>query len=352
MLPMMKILLLTILLLPLISLRSVEPAGAAPVRLERFEFSELHMGTNARILFYANDAGVAGIAKSAARAAFDRIARLDAVCSDYRNDSDLTMFCEQSGNGPQRIDADLYRILALSQQWSERTGGLFDVTMAPVVQLWRRARRTKALPDPERLARARELVGYQHLHLEPADGSARLDLQGMRLDLGGIAKGFAADEALAVLARAGIPRALVAVGGDIAVGEPPPGSSGWPVGVAPLDRPDSSPTLFLSLRHSSVSTSGDAEQSVFIDGKRYSHIVDPRTGIGVTRHSSVTVVASRGATSDALATTLSILGPDDGLPLLDSLSRADRKLAALFVEADQRVESKRWQSTLRRKDAN
>lgn len=345
------------ILLLVISLRSETPTGAAPSKPERFEFGELHMGTSVRLVFYADETARPGTAKAAAQAAFARIARLDAVCSDYRNDSDLTRFCEQSGTGSQRIDPDLYRVLALSRQWSERTGGLFDVTMAPVVQLWRRARRTKQLPDPERLAQARAMVGYRWLHLEPGGETASLERPGMRIDLGGIAKGFAADEALAALVRAGVPRALVAVGGDIVVGEPPPGTSGWPVGVAPLHRPDSPPTLFLSLRHSSVSTSGDAEQSVTIDGKRYSHIVDPRTGVGVTRHSSVTVVASRGATSDALATTLSILGPDEGLRLLDSLSStdhklADRKLAALFVEADRRVESSRWSENLSRTTAD
>jgi thiamine biosynthesis lipoprotein len=165
----------------------------------------------------------------------------------------------------------------------------------------------------------------------------------MLLDLGGIAKGYAADEALAVLRRHGIAAALVAAGGDIAVMGAPPATSGWTVGIAPLESPDRPPSRYLILRDAAVSTSGDAEQFVEIGGRRYSHIVDPRTGLGLQGHRSVTVVAPKGIDADSLTKVISVLGPDRGMPIIDGIAGA----AALSLEATEQGtverESKRWQ---------
>src|SRR5262249_28184538 len=156
------------------------------------------------------------------------------------------------------------------------------------------ARRTHELPDAKELSRARALVGYQNLRLDAKARTVQLLKPGMQLDLGGIAKGYSADEALAVLRKNGITRALVAAGGDIAVGDAPPDVDGWKIGIAPLEDPDKKPTRYLILQNAAMSTSGDAEQYVEISGKRYSHIVDPRTGIGLVGRQSVTVVARKG----------------------------------------------------------
>ena len=319
------------------------PWAAARWQEERFEFQQIHMGTRVRVILYAPDRIAAG---KAAGEAFARIGRLDHVYSDYRNDSELTRFVEASGSGMQPVDPDLFQILNLAGLWARQTGGLFDVTMAPVVQLWRRARRTGELPDPARLREARQLVDIRQLRLDPPTRRAELARPGMRIDLGGIAKGYAAQEAIRVLTGNRIRSALVAIGGDIAVSLPPPGESGWQVGVASLDGGGQLPSLFLSLREASVPTSGDAEQSVVINGVRYSHIVDPRTGIGLQGRRSATVVASDGATSDVLATTLCILGSDRGLRLVDRLAGSDPKLAAFYEEPALRATSKRWKNHL------
>ena len=318
-------------------------AHASPVP-ERYEFQQMHMGTLVRIVLYSASRERA---TEASADTFRLISRLDRVCSDYREDSDLTQFSLRAGTGSVAIGQDLFEVLTLSRQWSERTGGVFDVTAAPLIQLWKRARRTRELPDPQRLQSARRLIGYRSLRLDRQRQTASLAKTGMRLDLGGIAKGYAADRALELLAGQGIDRALVAIGGDIVVGEPPPETNGWEIGIAPLDDPKQPARLFLSLRHSAVSTSGDAEQSVTIDGVRYSHIVDPRTGLGVIGHSSATVVARRGATSDVLATTISILGAGEGMRLLDKLSGLDDSLAALVVEEHRQTASLHWASKLR-----
>jgi thiamine biosynthesis lipoprotein len=273
------------------------------------------MGTLFRIVLYAPDEAAA---KKAADAGFERIAQLDNIMSDYKETSELMQLCQKAGGEPVKISEDLFFILSKSQDVAKQSEGAFDVTVGPVVRLWRRARRQKELPDKDRLAAALELVGYDKLKLDLKNRTAQLTKRGMLLDLGGIAKGHAADEAQAVLKKHGIKSALVAAGGDVVVSAAPPGTEGWTVGIAPLDHPDKPPTRFLLLKDAAVSTSGDAEQFVEIDGKRYSHIVDPKTGVGLIGHASVTVVAPNGTASDSLATAVSVLGPDKGLKLIDA----------------------------------
>ncbi len=293
--------------------------------LIRYEFSQAHMGTLFRIVLYAPDAATAS---RASKAAFDRVAKLDDTMSDYRPGSELRSLCRAAGGPPVKISEDLYRILAASQDLARRTDGAFDITIGPVVQLWRRARRRHELPDSRRLDRARRLVGYKNLRLVPEKRTAQLLEKRMLLDLGGIAKGYAADQALDVLRQHGIQGALVAASGDIAVSAPPPGRAGWRIGIAPLESPEKPPSRYLSLHDAAVSTSGDVEQYVEIGGKRYSHIVDPRTGVGLTGRHSVTVVAPNATVSDSLATAISVLGPERGLKLAESID----DVAVLFVE--------------------
>lgn len=301
-------------------------AFAGESALSRFEFSQPHMGTRFRLVVYAPDAATASRASDAA---FERIARLDDTMSDYHPSSELMSLCQRAGGLPVPVSEDLFQVLAKAQELAERTDGAFDITVAPVVRLWRRARRQHEMPAPVELARARELVGHAKLRLDPRARTAQLLKKGMLLDLGGIAKGYAADQALVVLKKHGITSALVAAGGDIAVSAPPPGREGWRIGIAPLESPDKPPTRFLLLHDAAVSTSGDAEQYLEIAGKRYSHIVDPRTGVGVVGRSSVTIVAPNATTSDGMATAVSVLGAERGLELVRSTPGA----AALIIQA-------------------
>src|SRR5581483_5266405 len=247
--------------------------AAAP---ERYTFSEPQMGTLFKVVLYAPDAATA---KKAAAAAFARVAALNRIMSDYLPDSELMRLCKQAGGPPVEVSAELFEILQQAEKFSEMTGGAFDVTVSPVVRLWRRARRTRQLPKPEELQKALALVDFHKLRLDPNGRKVQLLLAGMLLDLGSIAKGYAADAALAVLRQHGITQALVAAGGDIAVGEAPPDAPAWKVGIAPLKDPSAPPTHYLLLTNAGVSTAGDAEQYVEIDGKRYSHIIDPKTGV-------------------------------------------------------------------------
>jgi thiamine biosynthesis lipoprotein len=283
-------------------------------RLERFEFTETAMAVPVRIVLYAGDTAAA---TTAAKAVFARIHQLDDILSDYDPASELRRLCRTAGEGrPVAVGSDLWRILVHAQALSERTDGAFDVTVGPVVRLWRRARRRQQVPSPDRLEAARALLGYRLMHLEPNDRTVELATPGMRLDLGGIAKGYAVDEALAVLCSHGIDRALVDAGGDIALGNPPPDQPGWRIGVARLEA-DGPPAKVLLLSGVAVATSGDTWQYVEIGGRRYSHVVDPRTGLGLTDHSSVTVIAPKGITADSFASAVSVLGPQEGIKLIE-----------------------------------
>jgi thiamine biosynthesis lipoprotein len=273
----------------------------------RFSFSEPHMGTQFSVILYASDEMQA---VRVARAAFRRIAELDQIMSDYRPDSELNRLCARAAQGPVVVSEDLYTVLERSLVLSRATQGAFDVTVGPLVQLWRRARRQHQRPAAERLAEARRRVGYQHVRLDPKRRTVELTQPHMRLDLGGIGKGYALDEALEVVQSYGIDMALIVGGGDIRVGDPPPGQNFWRIGVPHPSGPPSQPVDVLGLAREAIATSGDAEQYVVLDGVRYSHIVDPIRGIAVRGPRQASVLAADGTTADALATALCVMEPE------------------------------------------
>jgi thiamine biosynthesis lipoprotein len=305
----------------------------------RFEFRRTHMGSEVKLILYTTDEATA---RRASEAAFARVAALDAALSDYDPESELMRLCARAGGPPVPVSDDLFLVLRKALELAGRSDGAFDPTVNPVVRLWRRARRERKLPDPEALERARALVDWREVRLDPAARTVQLLKPGVKLDLGGIAKGFAADEALAVLRGQGIHRALAGIAGDIVVGDPPPGSEGWTIGIAPLDDPNAPPDRLLLLRNRAVSASGDAERFVEIGGTRYSHIVDPRTGLGVVDRAGVTVVAPNGATADGLATAVYVLGPERGLVLVESTEGAAARIVRRRGDRVEVCESRRW----------
>ena len=272
------------------------------------------MGTTARLVLYTSSGQEA---ERAAAAVFARIAELDATLSDYRPESELSRLTRDAVGRPVHVSGDLFRVLDAAQGLAARSGGAFDITVGPLSQLWRRARRQIELPSPGELAAARAVSRYTLLTLDPKAQTASVACAGMRLDAGGIAKGFAADQALAVLRALGVHQALVALGGDLAVGNAPPEHPGWQVALAGLRDAGTAPGSPIVVHDVGISTSGDAEQWVEIAGQRYSHIVDPNTGVGLTGHQSVTVVAGDAITSDMLATAVNVLGPDGGMALVE-----------------------------------
>ncbi|KAA5538668.1 FAD:protein FMN transferase [Adhaeribacter rhizoryzae] len=296
--------------------------------LTRFEYNQQHMGTLFRIALYASDSTQAG---QAARAAFNRVAELNHILSDYEPNSELNQLCRTAGTGQWvPVSKELWFVLKKSVAVSERTKGAFDVTVGPYVQLWRRARRQGELPTPDALAQARKAVGYQHLKLNNKNKTVQLAVPNMQLDMGAIGKGYAVDEALKILRKHGIKSALIDGGGNIVVSRPPPGTKGWAVSLGITAPTDNTRQLKLLLKHQGVATSGDLYQYLILDGVRYSHILNPFTGLGLTDQSRVTIVARNGLTADWLSTAVSVLGPTDGLALADKTPGA----AASFIRQE------------------
>ena len=278
-------------------------ASAAP--LERLEFVEPHMGTLFQIVIFAPELPAA---KVAARAAFARIEALNHIMSDYDDASELNLLCRQPVGVAVPVNPELFDVLHRSQVLAERTSGAFDVTLGPATRLWRESRRAKKLPSEKNRLAALRASGFSKLRLDEVRQTATLLEPGMSLDLGGIAKGYAADAALAVLRHHGFPCAMVAASGDLALGDAPPNTRGWNVKLAPFGD-DSAKTLTITVANSGVSTSGSAEQFAEIGGTRYSHIIDPATGLGLTSLTAVTVIARHATLSDGLATACCVLPP-------------------------------------------
>jgi len=274
--------------------------------LTRHEFSAVHMAIPFRIVLYSRDPVQA---TNAAQAAWGRIAELNRILSDYDPDSELSRLGATSPHtNAVPISPELSRVLEAATDVSRASNGAFDLSVGPMTQLWRRSRRQRELPDEAKRLAAIAATDWKSIELRQGP-KARLLRPGMRLDAGGIAKGYALDEATRVLRAHGIRSSMVAGAGDIVVTAPPPGEKGWKVEVAPLDVPGAPPSRFVLLQDASLCTSGDLFQHVEINGVRYSHIVDPRTGLGLTDHSLVTVIGPNGITTDALSTAVSVAGP-------------------------------------------
>lgn len=288
-------------------------------QVHRYEYSIERMGTRVRIVLYAGDK-VTG--QKAANDAFERIEALEQMMSDYREESELNRLAREAVNRPQSVSPELFLVLEQAQKFSRLSAGGFDITIGPIVRLWREARRSQRLPAPAEIAQALALVDYRNVELDPPSRTVMLKQAGMRLDLGGIAKGYAADEAIGILQSRGIRAALVALGGDICVMGSPPGVRGWKIDIENPDPSGRKPLCSVTLKDAAISTSGDTRQFLDVGGERYSHIIQPRSGMALGDAAGTTVIAQDGISADALATALSVMSTDDGLKLIESVEGA------------------------------
>ena len=280
------------------------PSPKPQAQLVRHEFTAVHMGVPVRMVLHASSDS---LARQAARAAFARIGELDGIMSDYRPSSEVRVLSQRPREW-QPVSEDLLRVLLRAQEIARLSGGAFDVTVGPMVQLWRQSRRTRTLPDAATLLRARSRVDYHLLEVDSARSAVRLWTDSMQLDLGAIAKGYILQEALEVLRTRGVRAAMIEAGGDMVFGDAPPGHAGWSIEVPGAD--SASVEYARSLVNVAVATSGGSQQFVEIGGVRYAHVVDPRTGLGLVNAGEVTVIARRGDLADAVATALLVLARD------------------------------------------
>lgn len=299
------------------------PVASAQVRLD---VTRGVMGTSFRIVACADDSAQGRVALEAA---FERIAALDRVLSDYDPESEVSRIAGQEVGQPVTVSGDLAAVLAVSASWWVRTGGIFDPALGALTRLWRRAVRRNEVPSSRDIDSALAQSGFRLLDRSRNGRSVTRLAHGVRLDFGGIGKGYAADEALRVLGSKGIGAAIVDAGGDVTAGDPPDGADGW--------RVDGPQGRSWWVKGGSIATSGATWHHVETDSVRYSHIIDPRTGLGVTGHRMVTVHARRGADADALASAMSVLSVPEAI----ALARAEN-VGMILDEPDRHIVVGQW----------
>jgi thiamine biosynthesis lipoprotein len=295
------------------------------------------MGTQFNVIFYTADSVMAQRANAAVSARMDS---LNQIMSDYLDGSEINRLSATSGSGKWvPVSADLFDVLTKAQTIARLSNGRFDPTVGPLSLLWRRAVRRKEFPTRKERRRARRSVGYRLMELDSIRHSVRLRRSGMRLDVGGIGQGFAIDEALKVLHQFGIQSALIDIGGDILVGDAPPDNpAGWRVGIGSGNAGDSDTTTVF-LKNAAITTSGDTYRFLEYNGRRYSHIMDPRTGLGLHHFVRATVMAPNGYHADALTKVFSVAG------LIKSRRLINRWPGAiLLIIENKKGQLRQWQS--------
>ncbi|MEJ6580169.1 MAG: FAD:protein FMN transferase [Akkermansiaceae bacterium] len=277
---------------------AVEPA------LDRQYFSQPHLGTIVQIAFYANDKERSQLL---AGQCFERVETLNKTFSDYLPDSEVSQLCAKPAKVAYTVSDDLFCVMAQAQEISKATEGAFDITLGRATQKWREsARQNKLLPET-----GENQATFQDVILNPKKKTVLLR-QPLKIDLGGIAKGYIADQLMVILKQAGIRQAAVIIGGEMVFTEAPPGKEGWRVGV---ERPSHETLGVLTLSNTALSTSGDSYQFFELDGVRHAHLIDPASGKAKSNRLNVTTLAPSAILADAWATALRVSTPENALKL-------------------------------------
>ncbi len=293
------------------------------LRVQPLKRTEMIMGTVVEITVIPAD-------EEAIKEAFDAIKKVDELMSTYKPESEVSILNRQ---GENQLSPQTTQIIQEAIKFSEMTEGAFDITCRPLINLWKRAKEEAKIPTLQEIEEAKNLVSYKKIALE--GDLVKFGQLGMEIDLGGIAKGWAVDKAIQALRKRKVKAALVNAGGDLyALGRRSLWKK-WGVGIQhPRDQEKILTTIEVSDR--GVATSGDYRRYFTLEGRRFSHIVDPRTGETVEEvPMSVTVVAPDATTADALATGIFVLGPEEGMKLIESLPGVE----GLIVSEGMRMDS-------------
>lgn len=275
-------------------------------QLQRFSFTESKMGSPFTIIFYSDDSTEA---YQLAKQSFILVDSLVFIYSDYMDSSELSKLSAAAGQDtkPVVLSPALFDIIKKAAFAYKKSNGAFDITIGPLSKLWRKCRKNHQFPEADSLLQKKQLIGFNKLILDTLNKTIILTTPGMQLDLGGIAQGYIAQKVVDFLTANHIQQALVNASGDIVMSNAPPGMSGWTVGINVPEETDLLLQNTLLLTNKAITTSGDVYQYLDHEGKRYSHIIDPRTGYGTTFQRNVTAIANDGTTADWLATACSIL---------------------------------------------
>lgn len=288
------------------------------------------MGTTVEAYLYAPDAKQAAALFDVV---FQEIERIEAAFSTYRSSSELSRINAYAAVSPITTDPEVFGLIGQALDYSRRTGGAFDITVGRLMKAWGFFRGRGTYPSDAALAEARRQTGWQHVVLDSTARTVRFLRMGLELDVGAIGKGYALDRAAAMLRAHGVEAALLGTGQSTyyAIGAPP-GKAGWSVHVPmPFDREHVLSTV--QLHDEALSTSGNYEKFFELEGTRYCHIMDPRTGHPVEGMVQVTVITSAAAASDALATSVFVLGVEEGIPFLEQYPGTSALLVAGTEEA-------------------
>ena len=277
------------------------------------------MGTQFKIILYtSNKNSVQNIANQC----FRRIDRLNQILSDYEATSEISQLSASAGNGQKiKVNSELWTILKEANFYAKKSKGAFDISIGPLSKLWRSMFRRSEIFNRVKINDAKGKVGFQKIRLFPFSRSVCLTQKGMRLDAGGIAKGFTVDEVVKILRKNDITRFLVDGGGDIYVGNPPPDQLGWQIHIQVENETDQLIEKILTLKNTAIASSGDTYRYLEWEGKRYSHIIDPRTGYGVIDKKIINVQANSCMKADAIASTLSVLNEKESNQFLKKMKQ-------------------------------
>ncbi|MEN8678593.1 MAG: FAD:protein FMN transferase [Akkermansiaceae bacterium] len=292
------------LLLPLLLLSACgqdkrpaeEEKSHEPPAIVRVESERPLMGTLFKIITHGKDPGEGYLAM---QEALDLAEDFGHRATDYDPNSELNRLTKSEPGVPVPVSKELFDVLLLGKKLAKETGGIFDPTFGPLTHLWRETRRTRKVPSEEEIAAARSRCGIEFLIFDEERRTIAVKREDLQLDLGGIAKGFAADLIFEHLVKKGFSQTLVAAAGDLRMGDPPPGKEGWNIGLRTFRL---TPTESVPLKNCAVSTSGDLFQRVTTGGKTYSHLIDLRTGLGLTTRRAASVIMPEAKMTDPLAT--------------------------------------------------
>ncbi len=305
--------------LPFLFLLLLLVPAAHPAFAVRLAFQRSMMGTSIEMVVCGAGREVS---EKAVEKAYGEVKRIETKLSVYRKETKLSEINRAAGARRVEVDEEMYRLIEASKRFSLLSGGAFDITVQCLADLWDFGGPGFHVPLPSRVESRLDRVDYRKIRLRAKDSTVFLEKEGMAISLGGIAKGYAVDRAVAILRKSGIPGGIVSAGGDLfAYGRKENGDV-WQVGVRNPRAHDRNIGV-LPVSNMAVATSGDYERYRVFDGKRYHHIIDPRTGYPSEGCMSVTVVTDRTMTADALATAVFVLGPQEGMALLERLPQVE-----------------------------
>ena len=316
-------------LLPCICLAQIQVENPDSIREEQKIVQKHHMmGTWAEITVYSQDAESANIA---IESALDAMTEIDSLMSTYKQDSEISEINRQAGQNAVSVSSQTFFVVKSAIYYSEISDGAFDITISPLVRIWGFLRKQGRIPSLEEINQKRALVNYKLIGFDSEHKRVKLPKNGMMLDLGGIAKGYAVDQAVEKLRAAKMENVLVNLSGNMYAMGHPKDKKVWRIGIR---HPRQKKGLLgvLKLQEQAIATSGDYEKYFIHNGKKYSHLINPRTGYPVSGIASVTIIAQTAMEADALSTTVFVLGPEQGLQLIESKDGAE----GMIVQVDEK----------------